>query len=142
MPFTRSCVQTALALTAGVLLAGAALAQDKPAAAATPPDLSARVIWLEKMVKYLQGEVTSLRQQLRQQGPGSTGGGTAAAALTPKSLDVKIQELTRKLENHTHDYLLEGRSTDGTIQAVPQDRFPGSGLNSTGGARIGKALIK
>lgn len=142
----RSLVRNALAVAAGILLAGAALAQDKPAAspAAAPaaaPDLSAKVLWLEKMVKYLQGEVTALRQQLRQQ-TGATGPGGAAAPLSPKALDTKIQELTKKLEGHTHEYLLEGRGADGSIQAVAQDRFPGSGLNSTGGARIGRAIIK
>lgn len=136
----RTFAHTALVLAAGALLSVAAVAQDKAATAPPSADLTAKVVWLEKMVKYLQGEVNLLKQQLKQQGGGS--GGQGGAAITPKNLDAKITELTKKLENHTHEYQLEGRAADGSIQAVAQDRFPGSGLNSTGGARIGKAIVK
>ena len=146
---TRSLILFALAVVAGALImAGGpsmAVAQSTPSpSAAAPSDLAAKVMWLEKMVKYLQGEVSTLKLQIKQQNAASSGGAAgaaAAAALSPKALNEKILALEKKLEGHTHEYQLEGRASDGTIRAVPQDQFPGSGLNSTGGARIGKAII-
>lgn len=137
-----------LALAILVLASGAAFAQVKPspspsAAPATSganPD-AARLAWLEKMVKYLQGEVTALRTQVRALERLQNGGAGTARGGVPGGVEAKIAELTRKLEGHTHEYLLEGRAGDGSIQAVPSASFPGSGLNSTGGARVGRAII-
>lgn len=134
-----------LAMTAGLILTGVACAQETPAAAAsaapasTPSADAAKIVWLEKMVKYLQTELSAIKEKQRVDARQQTSGG--AGALSLKSLDLKITELQKKLEGHTHEYLLEGKAADGSIQALPQNSFPGSGLNSTGGARVGRAVI-
>lgn len=122
------------------LLATAASAQSQPPAAPPPPSVDpAKVIWLEKMVKYLQGEVTALRAQVKKL-EAATGGGGQGREGSPKSIEGRLADLQKKYEGHTHEYLLEGRAGDGTIQAVTQDRFQGAGLNSTGGARVGRVI--
>lgn len=138
-----SFAYTVLAMAVGALLAtamgsGPAVAQQ--AAAAAPPginELTTRVNSIEKAWRSFATDITYLKNYVKQQqaasGPNAAGG--------TKSLDAKIEDLKKKLESHTHEYLLEGRGSDGSIRAVTQDQFNGSGLNSTGGARVGKAII-
>lgn len=121
------------------LLATAASAQSPAPAAPAPSVDPAKVVWLEKMVKYLQGEVTALRAQVKKL-EAATGGGGAGREGGPKSIEGRLADLQKKYEGHTHEYLLEGRAGDGSIQAVTQDRFQGAGLNSTGGARVGRVI--
>lgn len=128
----RSMVLSALAFTAGAMLVAmvnsptAAVAQS-PAPA---PELGSQIKELQRQVRYLYGECSSLRQELRRL---SQGGGQG------QKLDAKVKDLEQKLTNHTHDVLQEGRAADGSLRQVDQSEFGRSGLNSTGAYRVGKA---
>jgi peptidoglycan hydrolase CwlO-like protein len=126
----RSLVLVALGFAMAVLftnMQSPAVAQA-PAPAAGAGD--AQIKELQRQVRYLYSEVSSIRAEMRK---AAAGGGDA------KKADKKIEELTKKLENHTHDVLQEGRAADGSLKQVDQAEFSRAGLNSTGAYRVGKA---
>lgn len=127
----QSVVLSTLALVAGALFV---TVMQPPAVVAQSPapggDSSGQIKELQRQVRYLYSEVASIRQELRKM---SAGGSDV------KKLDTKIADLTKKLENHTHDVLQEGRAADGSLRQVDQQEFGRSGLNSTGAYRVGKA---
>ena len=136
---TRTFVMTALAFGAGMLIAsaGGPRAARAEESAAPPPDLSSRVAYLERAYKGVYADIQYLKQTVRQQGSQQK----TAGAGTQKVLEAKVAELEKKLDGHTHEYLQEGRASDGSIRDVPNDQFSGAGLNSTGIFKIGRPVF-
>lgn len=104
--------------------------------AAADSTLESRVAAIEQRLGTL---TTSVERLAKGAGaPGATPGGAKAADAKLKQLESKVQQLTSRYDGHSHDYLLEGSATDGSVQAVGQEGFMASGLRSTGKVRIGK----
>ena len=136
----RAFVMTALAFVAGFILASAggpspAVADASPSPA--PVDIGSRVAYLERAYKGVYADIQYLKNAVRQQAAQST----SAAKNNQKNVEVRTAELEKKFESHSHEYLQEGRASDGSVRSVPNDQFSGQGLNSTGIFHIGKPVI-
>jgi hypothetical protein len=141
-----SLVLTSLAFAAGIIfahLAGPRIADAQNASPAPPPsDVTSRVSYLERAYKGVYTDIQTLKSQVKAlQGGGQAGGGQRGGPVNAATLAAKVTELEKKLDGHTHEYLQEGRASDGSIRAVPPDQFSGQGLNSTGLFRVGKPVF-
>jgi hypothetical protein len=114
-------------------------------AAARAPADDERVVELTRRVGLLEEKVRELASsvdQLRTAVAAAARPAAPAAAAAPQKvgeLEKKLQELTQQYEAHSHDYLLEGRAANGSVQATRPEEFSGSGLTQTGSVRIGRS---
>jgi TolA-binding protein len=123
-------------LTRGPMLAAGEGAPGAVAIQERVSRLEEKLARLEERIGQLASRVDEQREQLTRLKEKETG--------EEGKTKTRIEELEKQVQSllsHTHDYLQEGRTADGTVRTVRPEEFMGSGLTGTGSFRIGKPIL-